>query len=205
VGTNLRVLLLEDDPDDAKLVEMALSRGGYEPSIVRVSGAVAMSDALDREPWDVVISDYSMPTFDAPAALSLLQAHDLDIPFIIVSGTVGEHAAVTAMKAGAHDYLNKSNLKRLAPAVGRELGEARRRAESRRAEETLRAAEARERARFESLVARMATDVATVERELAQLLVLLDTGAADGKAAPAREVALRIREVIEGLKAAATD
>jgi two-component system cell cycle sensor histidine kinase/response regulator CckA len=195
VGIPLRVLLLEDNPDDAALMELALARSGYVPSILRVESAVAMSDALDREPWDLIVSDYNMPTFDAPAALSLLQAHELDIPFIIVSGTVGEHAAVTSMKAGAHDYLNKNNLKRLGPAVARELTEARRRAEHRAAQKELRESQERFRAAMHRLVERIGRDTGEIERRLVELLALLDAGAADGKASPARESALAIRRI----------
>jgi PAS domain S-box-containing protein len=151
VGTPLRLLLIEDLPDDAELVLRALRLGGYDCTHLRVDTALAMSDALDREPWDLIISDYHLPGFDAPAALSLLQAHDLDIPFLLVSGTVGEAAAVTAMKAGAHDYLSKGNLKRLVPAVARELQEARNRAERRRAEQALRRSEARLRSLMEHI------------------------------------------------------
>jgi len=157
------VLLIEDTPDDALLVERALVKAGYELTILRVENALAMSDALDRESWDVVISDYNLPSFDAPAALSLLQAHDLDIPFILVSGTVSEHAAVTSMKAGAHDYLLKSNLKRLGPAVARELQEARNRSERRKAEQALRESEARYR-----------ENAVEIERSLAQVVAHLD-------------------------------
>jgi DNA-binding NtrC family response regulator len=201
VGIPLRVLLIEDNPDDATLMELALTRGGYTPSIVRVDSAVAMSDALDREPWDLIVSDYNMPSFDAPAALSLLQAHDLDIPFIIVSGTVGEHAAVTSMKAGAHDYLNKNNLKRLGPAVGRELTEARRRAEHRAAQKELRESQARFRAAMHALVARVSADTVEIERRLVELLGLLEAGAADGKASPAREHVLAARHLAVELAA----
>jgi DNA-binding NtrC family response regulator len=195
VAIPLRVLLLEDNPDDAALMELALARSGYTPSVVRVDSAVAMSDALDREPWDLIVSDYNMPTFDAPAALSLLQAHDLDIPFIIVSGTVGEFAAVTAMKAGASDYLNKNNLKRLGPAIARELTEARRRAEHRADQKRLGDAQERSRAAMHELVARVAGDTTEIERRLVELLGLLEAGAADGKASPARESALAIRRL----------
>ena len=151
MGTPLRLLLIEDLPDDAELVLRTLRLGGYDCTHLRVDTALAMSDALDREPWDLIISDYHLPGFDAPAALSLLQAHDLDIPFLLVSGTVGEHAAVTAMKAGAHDYLAKGNLKRLVPAVARELQEARNRAERRRTEQALRQSEGRLRALMEHI------------------------------------------------------
>ncbi|MGH7823282.1 MAG: response regulator [Candidatus Binatia bacterium] len=120
----LRVLIVEDSPDDAELVVRALRRGGYDPSCERVYTRETMKAALEGRPWDVVISDYSMPGFDGPAALTLLQEKGLDLPFILVSGTVGEETAVAAMKAGAHDYLMKDNLARLAPAVERELREA---------------------------------------------------------------------------------
>ena len=168
MGTTLRVLLIEDNPDDETLVQLALTRGGFEPTMLRVERALDMSDALDREPWDLVISDYNLPGFDAPSALALLQAHALDIPFIIVSGTISEHAAVTSMKAGAHDYFNKGALKRLAPAVSRELQEARRRSEHRRAEQALRDSELRFRELTSSLAQRIATDAAAIEAELAE-------------------------------------
>ena len=120
----LHVLLIEDSEDDAALVMRALRRGGYDPTFERVDTAAAMRAALDQHPWDLVISDYSMPQFTGPAALQLLQAGGIDLPFIMVSGTIGEETAVTAMKAGAHDFLMKGNLTRLIPAVARELREA---------------------------------------------------------------------------------
>ncbi len=119
----LRVLLVEDSEDDALLLLRALQRGGYQPTWKRVDTAGALEAAL-QEPWDLVLSDYEMPRFDAIAALRLVQAHAGDLPFIIVSGAIGEDAAVAAMKAGAHDYLMKGNLARLVPAIERELREA---------------------------------------------------------------------------------
>src|SRR5439155_4305359 len=95
--------------------------------------------------WDVVLSDYNMPEFSAPAALKTLQDSGLDLPFIIISGGIGEDVAVAAMKAGAHDYLMKGNLARLAPAVERELREAATRAARRQAEDALRESEQRYR------------------------------------------------------------
>jgi len=139
MGTPLRVLIVEDSEDDAALLVRELRRGGYDPEFGRVDTAAAMSAALDREAWDIVISDYTMPRFSAPAALSLFQERGLDVPFIIVSGTVGEDTAVAAMKAGAHDYLMKGKLTRLVPAVERELREAEGRRERKRAEVTLEA------------------------------------------------------------------
>jgi PAS domain S-box-containing protein len=120
----LRVLIVEDSEDDALLMVRELRRGGYAPVFERVDTAEAMASALERGPWDVVLADYALPHFSAPAALALLKARGLDVPFIIVSGTIGEETAVAAMKAGAHDYLMKGHLARLAPAVQRELREA---------------------------------------------------------------------------------
>jgi DNA-binding NtrC family response regulator len=194
VGTPLRVLLVEDNPDDAAMIELTLARSGYEPSVLRVESALAMSDALDREPWDLILSDFNMPAFDAPAALALLQAHALDIPFIIVSGTVGEIAAVRAMKSGASDYLNKGNLKRLAPAIARELQEAKQRAEHRRAQEELRESGIRFRALIEGLAGRVVADTAEIERFLAELLGQLETH-------PARAAALKVRDIVSELRA----
>jgi signal transduction histidine kinase len=130
----LRVLLVEDSEDDATLVVRELKRGGYEPVVERVETADAMRDAMEREPWDLVIADYSLPSFSAPAALALLKQRGLHVPFIIVSGAIGEDTAVAAMKAGAHDYLMKGNLARLVPAIQRELRDADERRRRERAE-----------------------------------------------------------------------
>jgi signal transduction histidine kinase len=128
--THLKAMLVEDSEDDAELVLGALREGGFQVTYRRVWSAAAMHAALgEAEPWDVVISDYSMPSFDAPAALQLLHQRGLDIPFIIVSGSVGEELAVKAMKAGAHDYVMKDSLTRLAPSVEREVRDARQRRE----------------------------------------------------------------------------
>ncbi|MBD1878985.1 MULTISPECIES: ATP-binding protein [unclassified Coleofasciculus] len=134
----LRVLIVEDLEDDAELLLNELEHGGYEPIYERVDTAAAMNTALDKQHWDIVISDYSMPTFSAPAALTLLKDKGLDLPFIIVSGNIGEDVAVAAMKAGASDYLMKGKLARLIPAVERELREAVERRKRREAEQALR-------------------------------------------------------------------
>lgn len=130
----LRVLIVEDSEDDALLLSRELRRGGYAVSHRRVDTAAGMEAALEEE-WDLVISDHSMPSFSSLAALELL--HDrgyIDLPFIIVSGRIGEDTAVAAMKAGAHDYIMKDNLARLNSAIERELREAEVRRERRRAE-----------------------------------------------------------------------
>ena len=132
--TVLRVLHVEDSPDDAMLVLRELSKGDYEVSAERVDTPAAMREALDKDTWDIVIADYSMPHFSAPAALKLLQNSGLDLPFIIASATVTEEMAVAAMKAGAHDFVMKDNLARLNPAVDREMREAEGRRARRKAE-----------------------------------------------------------------------
>ena len=135
MSTPLRVLLVEDSEDDALLVLRELQREGYEPCHDRVDTAEAMSAALDDQPWDIIISDYSMPSFSMPAALEMMKGKGLDLPFIIVSGAIGEEAAVSAMRAGARDYVMKGNLARLGPAVERELREAEMRHEHKQMEE----------------------------------------------------------------------
>ncbi len=139
----LRVLIVEDSEDDTQLLLHELRRGGYDPMHERVDSATAMEQALAGQQWDMVIADYSIPNFNSMAALALLKERGLDLPFIIVSGAITEETAVATMKAGAHDYLLKGNLKRLIPAIERELREAKSRRERRRAEEALRESEKR--------------------------------------------------------------
>jgi two-component system cell cycle sensor histidine kinase/response regulator CckA len=146
----LRVLLVEDSPSDAKLVSQALGRIGRPLELERVETAEAMRAALSEKTWDLVISDWSMPKFTAPGALALLRSFGLDLPFIIVSGTIGEETAADAMRTGANDYVLKDKLGRLVPAVERELRECKERAERRRAEDALRQSEARYRRLAES-------------------------------------------------------
>jgi signal transduction histidine kinase len=139
VPASIRVLLVEDNPDDAELIVRRLKRGGYAPEARRVEDAAGMRAALAAQEWDVVIADHALPRFDAPAALGVLRAAGIDLPFIIVSGQIGEDAAVAAMKAGAHDYVMKNRLARLAPAVEREIRESVNRREQRRSEAALQA------------------------------------------------------------------
>jgi two-component system, cell cycle sensor histidine kinase and response regulator CckA len=116
--------MVEDSEADAELLLYELAKSGYELSTRRVDTARAMREALETEPWDLVLSDYNMPAFTAPQALRVLAETGLDIPFIIVSGTIGEDAAVASLKAGACDFLVKGRLARLVPAIEREMREA---------------------------------------------------------------------------------
>jgi diguanylate cyclase (GGDEF)-like protein len=131
----LRLLLVEDSKDDALLVIHELRRHGYDLICERVDTAATTQAALDKDRWDLIISTYSMPQFSGLAALALVQKMGLDVPFILLSGTIGEESAVEAMKAGAHDYLMKGNLTRLIPAIERELREAKVRQERKQAQE----------------------------------------------------------------------
>jgi signal transduction histidine kinase len=142
----VRVLIVEDSEDDARLILRELERGGYAPEPLRVDSAHAMEQALTSGEWDVIVCDFALPGFSGASALELVKRRGLDIPFIIVSGAIGEETAVSAMKAGAHDYVMKSSLGRLVPAVRREIQEAKLRRDKRRSEEALRAAHARLRA-----------------------------------------------------------
>lgn len=136
----LRVLIVEDNEGDARLMELALESAGYRPACQRVFTRQTLSDALSRQNWDVVIADYDVkPSLTGLEVLALVKAQGLDLPFIIVSGVITDSAAVEAMKAGAHDYVMKDNLVRLGPAVRRELLEAQVRRERRRANEQLQA------------------------------------------------------------------
>lgn len=147
----LRVLIVEDSEDDVILLLHQLKRGGYDPIFERVDTSVAMNEALSREPWDIVIADYSMPHFSATEALKLLQKSELDLPFIIVSGKIGEETAVAAMKAGAHDYIMKDKMARLIPAIERELQDAKVRQEHKQVEEALKESETKNRALLDAI------------------------------------------------------
>ena len=124
MSDTVRVLQVEDSESDAALVVRLLERAGYDVRAKRVEDAAAMRAALAAKTWDVIIADYHLPGIDAPAALAVLHESGLDLPFLVVSGAMGEDLAVAMMKAGAHDYLNKDSMARLAPAVEREIREA---------------------------------------------------------------------------------
>jgi PAS domain S-box-containing protein len=140
---NLRLLLIEDSEDDALLLLRELRKRGYNTTSKRVSTAAAVTDALDNEEWDLIISDYVMPGFDGLEALALYRERRLNVPFIVVSGHIGEEIAVAAMQAGADDYLMKDRLARLVPAVERALQKADMRRAHHRASEALRESEER--------------------------------------------------------------
>ena len=143
MGAPLRVLLIEDSEADALLLLRELRRGGYDPASERVDTAAALNAALTRQQWDLITCDWVMPQFSAPAALQLIKRSGCDVPIIIVSGEVGEEIAVSAMKAGAHDYVGKHKLARLVPAIERELREAENRRARTRAAAALSASEHR--------------------------------------------------------------
>jgi len=136
VRASLRALIVEDSADDTRFIVRELEQNGYEVEFQQVDEPATFRAALGLR-WDVVICDYNLPNFSGPAALEILSETGIDLPLLIVSGTIGEDAAVEAMRAGARDYVLKDNLRRLAPAVRRELREARSRLARREAERAL--------------------------------------------------------------------
>jgi PAS domain S-box-containing protein len=159
---SLRVLMVEDSEDDALLIIRELKKGGYNPVHERVETAAAMKKALQEKQWDIILCDYKMPKFSGAQAISLLQETNIDIPLIIVSGTIGEETALECMRSGAHDYIMKNKLSRLCPAVGRELEEAEVRVQRKRMSEDLEESENKYRLSFENV-----TDVIyTIDKDL---------------------------------------
>src|SRR2546422_2535197 len=154
MSTPLRVLVVEDSEDDTSLLVRELRRGSYELTFERVDTPAGMSAALDHKEWDLVICDYSMPQFSGIDALSLLRTKGSEAPFIFLSGTIGEETAIAALKQGAQDYVMKDNLKRLLPAVQRELHEAEQQRERKRLEQQV-----QELRKFEA-IARLAGGIA---------------------------------------------
>ena len=141
MGKALHVLIVEDSEDDALLVVRELKRGGYDTTFERVETVETMTIALKKQVWDIIISDYQLPHFSAPEALKLFHQSDLDLPFIVISGIIGEETAVAIMKDGAHDYLKKGNLERLVPIIERVINEVQVRKEHKQAQEDLQIAE----------------------------------------------------------------
>jgi PAS domain S-box-containing protein len=138
MGKPLRVLIIEDSDDDAQLLLRELKRSGYDAEFERVETAEAMQVVLTEKTWDLILSDYTMPKFSALGALEVLKASRFDLPFIIISGTIGEETAVAALKAGANDFLVKGKFARLGTIIERELREAEVRRDRTRAEEQIR-------------------------------------------------------------------
>src|SRR5690348_15421831 len=127
-GSALRILHLEDNPQDAELVRAMLESEGIKCALVRVQTREAFEAALEREQFDAVISDFTLPSFDGLSALSLSRQKKSDVPFIFVSGTIGEESAVESLRRGATDYILKDRLSRLPASVQRAVQEARARA-----------------------------------------------------------------------------
>ena len=145
----LRVLVVEDSPEDAELMVLELRRAGFRVAPMRVASGEAMAGALAGHAWDLVLSDYRMPGFGGMDALRTLKASGDDLPFILVSGAIGEEEAVAAMKAGANSFVAKHNLSRLGLVVERELKDAEIRRAQRQAKEELARSEERYRGLFE--------------------------------------------------------
>lgn len=135
MSKQLRVLLVEDNEDDVLLLVRHLTKSGYEITYQQVQTESEMRQALEDMDWDVVLADYAMPHFSGPQALAAFKSYNLEIPFIVISGTIGEENAVALMRCGAHDYLMKDNIIRLVPAIERELEETKHRTEKKHAQQ----------------------------------------------------------------------
>jgi len=135
---SLRILIIEDSDDDAQLVLREIHRLGYVVESQRIESPEELHHALAAKTWDLILCDYSLPHMDAPQALEIVKSTGLELPFIIISGTIGEDSAVSALKAGAHDFIIKGKYARFGPAIERELGEAQVRRERKQAEIALR-------------------------------------------------------------------
>ena len=143
MAADIRVLLVEDSEDDAALLLRVLRNGGYRVESERVATESEMMAAMESQRWDLILSDYALPGFSGQGALKIWREKEIEIPFIVISGTIGEETAVAMMKAGASDYLMKQNLARLNATIERELREAATRREHKQAERSLRASEQR--------------------------------------------------------------
>jgi PAS domain S-box-containing protein/putative nucleotidyltransferase with HDIG domain len=130
----LSVLIIDDSEDDVLLIIRELKKGGYDPVYERVQTAAALKKALRERPWDIILCDYKMPWLEAPSAIGLIKESNIDVPVIILSGSIGEEKAVGCMRLGAQDYIMKGNYSRLCPAIKRELAESENRQKKRQAE-----------------------------------------------------------------------
>jgi PAS domain S-box-containing protein len=158
---SLRVLIVEDSEDDVLLVLRALKKGGYNPLYERAETVSAMKKALKEKQWDIILCDYKMPKFNAPSAIAVLKEANIDIPLLIVSGTIGEDVGIECMRLGAHDYIMKGNISRLCPAIARELEESEVRKKQRQAEEALRESEYK----YKSLIENIPGIILTIDLE----------------------------------------
>ena len=158
---SLRLIIVDDSADDAEFIQLEIKNAGYEIMVVRVESADALQAALTQQDWDLVLSDNSMPGFSASAALRVLQGTGMDIPFIIVSGAIGEELAVALMRLGAHDFIMKDKLGRLVPAIERELEEAKVRRNYKKAQDVQR-----------TLLLRVQEDKEDLERKINELSAL---------------------------------
>ena len=158
---SLRLIIVDDAEDDAEFIQLEIKKAGYELTVVRVESADALQAALTQQDWDLVLSDNSMPGFSASAALRVLQGTGMDIPFIIVSGAIGEELAVALMRLGAHDFIMKDKLGRLVPAIERELEEAEVRRNYKKAQDVQR-----------TLLLRVQEDKEDLERKINELSAL---------------------------------
>jgi signal transduction histidine kinase len=170
----LRILLVEDDPADAELLIREIRRSGCRAEFDRVQTAEAMRAALERDAWDAILADYSLPQFSGRAALALMHEMELDLPFIIVSGTVGEDTAVDAMRAGAHDFILKDRLARLVPAIEREVRDGASRREQLRARERIEAERERLLAQLQDTVRARDTFLGIASHELKTPVAILE-------------------------------
>lgn len=169
--TQMRLLLLEDSLDDEKLIIRQFKKSGFEPIYQCLQTADELSLALIEQVWDIIISDYQMAAFSGLEALSLVKNSGLDIPFILVSGAIGEEIAVEAMRAGADDYLMKDNIQRLIPAVERAIREAENRRQRHLAERRLE----QMRLQMESIVTSAMDAIITTDSN--QLIVMTNKAA----------------------------
>ncbi|MBI2353411.1 MAG: response regulator [Deltaproteobacteria bacterium] len=201
---SLRLLLIEDSEDDAMLLELELRKGGIYPDIARVETPRELESALGAKTWDAVIADYSLPEFTGIDALAIIRSSGLDLPFILVSGVIGEERAVEAMKAGAHDFIMKGNYSRLVPALERELGDAAVRRERREADDALRRAHAELEQRVAERTAELqAANATLLESRRAALNMMEDAVAARRQAEEASAELKRTEEELRRAKEAA--
>lgn len=147
----LRALMIDDSEDDVLLTIRELKKGGYNPVYERIDTAADMKKVLREKQWDIILCDYNMPTFNAPAAIAISKEANLDIPLIVISGTIGEETALECMRNGAHDYFMKGKLSLLCVAIARELEDARIRNKQKQAEQELRQSEEKYRTILENI------------------------------------------------------